>query len=79
MDAVHAARAGRQAAEQVAAADDDGDLDAELLDFADLPGDLRGGGGVDAERLLAHQGFAGEFQEDAGEGGRGHETRLYAA
>ena len=64
--AVHAARAGRQAAEQIAAADDDGGLDAELLDFADLAGDLRGDRGIDPERLLAHEGFAGEFEEDAG-------------
>ena len=58
-------RAGRQAAEDVAAADDDGGLDAELLDLADVLGDLRGDGRVDAELLLAHQGFAGELEEDA--------------
>ena len=28
-------------------------------------GDLRGDGGIDPERLFAHQGFAGEFQQDA--------------
>ncbi len=33
--------------------------------------DLRGDGRVDAERLLAHQGFAGEFEEDAVVDGRG--------
>ena len=38
---VHAARARRQAPKQVAAADDDGDLHAELLDLADLFRDLR--------------------------------------
>ena len=53
----------------VAAADDDGDLDAELLDLADLAGDLRGDRRVDPEGLVAHQGFAGEFEEDAGVGG----------
>ena len=73
---VHAAGAGRQAAEQVAAADDDGDLDAELLDFADLAGDLGGDRGIDAERLLAHQGFAGEFEEDARVDGLRHAERL---
>ena len=70
--AVHALGARRQAAEQVAAADDDGDLDAELLDLADLLGDLRGDRRVDPERLLAHEGFAGEFEEDAAIDGRRH-------
>ena len=42
--AVHALGAGREAAEQVAAADDDGGLHAELLDLADVLGDLRGDG-----------------------------------
>ena len=62
--AVHALRAGRQAAEQVAAADDDGGLDAEGLDLGDVLGDLRRHGGVDAELLLAHEGFTGELQQD---------------
>ena len=38
--AVHALGAGRKAPEEVAAADDDARLDAELLNFADLGGDL---------------------------------------
>ena len=63
--AVHAARAGRQAAEDVAAADDDGRLDAEALDLADVAGDARGDGGIDAELLVAHQGFARQLEEDA--------------
>ena len=63
--AVHAARAGGQAAEDVAAADDDGGLDAEALDLADVPGDARGDGGIDPELLVAHQRFAGQLQEDA--------------
>ena len=70
--AVHAARARREAAKQVAAADDDRGLHAELLDFADLLCDLCGDGGVDPEVLLAHQGFAGELQEDAMVDGSGH-------
>ena len=73
--AVHALRAGGEAAEQVAAADDDGGLDAELLDFADLLGDLGGDGGIDPEGLFAHEGFAGEFEEDARSGRtRDHRT-----
>ena len=77
--AVHAARAGGDAAEDVAAADDDGGLDAHALDLGDVLGDLRGDGRVDAVGLRAHQGFAGEFEEDAFvSGGRrsGHGERL---
>ena len=48
--AVHAARRGREAAEDVAAADDDADLDAEAVDDRDLLGDERADGGVDAVR-----------------------------
>ncbi len=66
------ARAGRDAAEDVAAADDDRRLDAHRLDLGDVLGDLRRHGGIDAVGLLAHQGFAGEFQEDAFVGGDGH-------
>ncbi len=41
--------------------------------------DLRRDGRIDAVGLLAHQGFAGEFQEDAFVGGAavgGHKERL---
>ena len=78
--AIHAARAGRDAAEDVAAADDDRDLDTHRLDFGDVFRDLRRHGRVDAVGLLAHQGFAGKFQENAFVGGAGwgsHEIRLY--
>ena len=80
--AVHAAHAGRQAAEDVAAADDDGRLDAEALDLADVAGDAGGDGRIDPELLVAHQRFAGELQEDAliergcGSGIRTFETEL---
>jgi hypothetical protein len=72
---IHAARAGRHAAENVTAADDDGGLDAHSQDFGDVTCDLRRHGRIDAVGLLAHQGFAGKFQEDAfiGRSGRGHE------
>ena len=63
--AVHAAGAGRQAAEDVAAADDDGGLDAEALDLADVARDARGDRRIDAELLLAHEGFAGQLEERA--------------
>src|SRR5204862_3352235 len=69
---VHAARTRREAAEQIAAADHDADLDTELLYFADFGGDLIGDGGIDPERLFAHQGLAGKFEEYAGVNGLGH-------
>ena len=84
--AVHALGAGRQAAEDVAAADDDGGLDAEPLDFADVHGDPRHHGRIDAELLFAHQGFARQLEEDSlVDGGRirgrrmTSDQRLYAA
>ena len=40
------------------------DLDAEALDLGDVLGDLRRHAGIDAELLLAHQGFTGELQQD---------------
>ncbi len=74
--AIHAARAGGQAPEDIAAANHDGRLDTEVLDVFDVPGDLGGDGRVDAVLLLAHQGFARELQEDAFVGGVGHGREL---
>ena len=51
-------------------------LDPEALDFRDLPADLRRHGRVDAELLFAHQGFAGELQQNAAVTHR-HIGRLY--
>src|SRR5207237_29048 len=62
---IHAFGAGRDAAEDIAAADDDADLDAEAANLRDICGDAGSDGGVDAERLFAHQRLPGEFQEDA--------------
>jgi hypothetical protein len=56
--AVHAARAGRQATEDVAAADDDGGLHAERADFGDVLGDAGGDRGIHTVGLVAHQRFA---------------------
>ena len=77
--AIHAARARRDAAEDVAAADDDGRLHAHRLDFADLLGDLGRHRRVDPVVLRAQKGFAGEFQEDAfvdGGGSGGHRREI---
>ena len=47
-DAVHAGPREARAAEDVAAADDDGDLDAAAADLADLAGDALEDRGIDA-------------------------------
>ena len=63
--AVHAPRRRRQPAEDVAAADDDPDLDAERVDLADLAGDERAERRVDAVLAVAEQGLAGQLEQDA--------------
>jgi hypothetical protein len=77
--AVHAARAGGDAAEDVAAADHDGGLNPHALDLGDVTRDLRRDRRIDPVVLSAHQGFAGELEEDAFVGERrrvGHGLRL---
>jgi hypothetical protein len=67
--AVHVAGALGDAAEDVAAADDDRDLDAHLVVHGlDLLGDGARHVHVNAVVLRAHQGLAGNFQQDAAEG-----------
>ena len=63
--AVHAARRGGHAAEDVAATDDDPDLDAGAVDLRDLAGDERADGGVDAVLAIAEQRLAGQLEQDA--------------
>ena len=65
LGAVHAAGGHLDAAEDVAAADDDGDLDARVVDRADLVGQAGRNGGIDAELLAAHEGLAGKLEEHA--------------
>jgi hypothetical protein len=60
--AIHAARRAGHAAEDVAAADDQRDLDAERAYFGDLGGDALEDGGIDAEAGVAHEGFARELE-----------------
>jgi hypothetical protein len=64
-------------AEDVAAADHDGGLDTHALNLSDVARDLRRDGGIDAVALLAHERFAGKFEEDAfiGGGARGGHER----
>ena len=53
-------------------------LHAERLNLGDVLGDARGDGRVDAVRLVAHQGFARQLQEDAFvEGGEAAGTKDY--
>ena len=57
-------RRRRQAAEDVAAADDDADLDAERVDLGDLAGDERAERRVDAVLAVAEERLAGQLEQD---------------
>ena len=65
--AVHALGRGGDAPEDVAAADDDRDLDAALADDLDLLGERVEDVRVDAVADVAHERFAGELQQHAAE------------
>ncbi len=67
--AVHAARGGGHAAEDVAAADHDGDVDAQLRATLIVPAISLGGRRVDGPRLAA-QRLPAQLEEDAVEGVR---------
>jgi len=54
------------------AADHHRGLHAQRLDLADVTGDARSDRRVDPKRLVAHQGFTGELEQDATVNGRGH-------
>ena len=56
----------RDTAEDVAAADDEAHLDTDSDDLRDLSADAVDGGSIDGRAGLTHQGFAGEFEENAG-------------
>ena len=62
---VHAARRGGQAAEDVAATDDDADLDAQLV-RPRRPGSAMNAqnAGIDAVRAIAEEGLAGQLEQD---------------
>ncbi len=62
--AVHAAGRRGEAAEDVAAADDDPDLDAQRVDRARPGGDERAERRVDAVLAVAEQGLAGQLEQD---------------
>src|SRR5690606_24808100 len=56
---------GCNAAEDVSAPDDDGQLDSALCDREDFFRHSQYGGSIDTERAFAHEGFTRQFQEDA--------------
>ena len=66
LGAVHARAGAGHPPPDVAAADDDGDVDAELAaDLDDLAGELLDHLAVDAVALVAGERLAGELEEDA--------------
>ena len=62
---IHALVASRKAAPDIAAADDDGDVDAVLAHLLDLGRNGVDGRQVDAEALISCERFTAEFQNDA--------------
>ena len=64
--------AGLDAAEDVAGADDDRDLDAAGVDLVDLRRDRLHPLRIGPVGEIAHQGLAGELEQDPLEGGAGH-------
>ena len=65
LSAVHALGRPRHTAEDVAAAHRDGQLDAVVDDLLDLDGQLLDHLRVDAVASVAHEGLAGELEQDA--------------
>ena len=55
----------RHAAEEVPAADDNGNLNAQLLDFAEFGGNLVNAGWIDTKTLVRRQCFARYFEQNA--------------
>ena len=64
----------RNPAEEIAAAYNDGQFDAEVAHFRKFSRDFMNAGSVDAETLIGGQGLAGDFQQDALEDWFRHET-----
>jgi len=67
---IHSAAGAGDAAKDVAAADDDGDLSSEGVKIGDFSGDVVEDVGLDAELLPAEQGFAAELEQDTAEAQR---------
>ena len=65
LSAVHATGGTGDAAEDVAPAHDDADLDALLVKGLDIASESIGDGGVDAVLALPHQRLTGQLQKNA--------------
>jgi len=63
--AVHVAGLFGYPAEEVTAAYYDGELNSELIDFAELSGNLVNPLGIDAKALSGRKGLAGELKKDS--------------
>jgi len=70
--AVHPLRGGLHAAEDVARALHDRDLDAAIVHVLDLRGDRVDALGIGAVLEVAHERLPGQLEEDALEDGRRH-------
>ena len=77
--AVDALRRGRHAAVDVAAADHERELEPVRAHVDELRRELVDGAGVEAVLPPAHQGLAGELQQDAVEAHRGRYATAYQA
>jgi hypothetical protein len=62
--AIHAGLGETGAAEDVAAADDEPDLNPEADDLGDLDGDAADDGGIDAVMLATEQSLAAQLQQN---------------
>ena len=54
-----------ESAEDIAAADDEGNLDSEVVNILDLRSNAAHDIGIDSESLVAHQRFSAELEQDA--------------
>ena len=70
--ALDAASRSREAAEEIAAADDDSDFDAEPGRRLDVEGDALQRRRVEPVLALSHEGLARQLHDDTGEAGRRH-------
>ena len=67
--ALHAVGRSLDASEDVAAADDDADLDLHVVYVADFLGDPIDRRLIEAIALIAHQRLTGQFQKDTAKHG----------
>ena len=65
LGSIHATGRNLDAAEDVAAADNDRDLDAGVKHGTNLLGKASRDSGIDTELLITHKGFAGKLEQDA--------------